>query len=175
MFKLTSLEEKVRKSLERNAEELRTQYLETSESDIRSVLRLTELELDCNQYVRLTDDCFESIRRICLVRIRMSPDDIAKNFGVEVVHINYVGVLIPIEGIFLSSATRDKLHYDSCIQGKKGVKYDTSFLPDEIVDSYEFRLAIPAFSGLFVPKKCSLTDSMSSVKCLEYVDVSEGM
>lgn len=178
MRELTLQEKKVKESLEENSKRLHSQLLlEESESDImlKAISSLTDLELECSQYLRLTCDSFEDIRKVCLVRIRMSPGDIEKNFKVKVVNVYGTGMFIPIEGIFLSSETRARTHYDDYCKGKKGARFDVSFLPEEVVRTHEFRLSIPAAGGLFIPKKCSLIDWIDSTKCLKYLDASEGL
>lgn len=171
---LTLEEQNSKRYLEENAETLRSQLVLGEGNPDIMLLAMTSLMdalLECEQYRVLTEDCFEDISKICLVRIRMSAQEVARKFQVKVVNVYGTGMFIPIEGIFLSSETRQRTHYDEFCKGKKGSRFDISFLPEDVTKTHEFRLTISAFNGLFVPKKCEMVEWINSTRCLKYLDI----
>lgn len=171
---LTLEEQNSKRYLEENAETLRSQLVLGEGNPDIMLLAMTSLMdalLECEQYRVLTEDCFEDISKICLVRIRMSAQEVARKFQAKVVNVYGTGMFIPIEGIFLSSETRQKTYYDASCRGRKDVSFDVSFLPEDVIRTHEFRLSIPALDGLFIPKKCEMVEWINSTKCLKYLDI----
>lgn len=113
----------------------------------------------------------EDVSRVVKIRIKLPRKNIEKMFGVKTYSIYGVGLYTVLEGICLSSSTRNRINYDTFT--KKGVKFDLSSIPEDIVESHEFRLTVPAGrSGLFVPKKSELTSWLAGTWSLEYFNLN---
>lgn len=138
---------------------------------LESLSQLIEKSVELGQYKRPALD-FEETTRIVKIRIRMPRQLIERNFGLETISMYGVGLFAPVEGLLVSDWMRKKMNYDECIQGKKGAYFDLSRVPEDLQKKYEFRLAVPALGGLFVPKRCDMTQGwMTRISQLQYFDI----
>lgn len=175
-----SLEDsKIKNSLEEYASSLRSRLeKEEIENDgkvdpiLRSMIELMDLAVECDQCKRVYDNTYEDVTKVLKVRINLSRKEIEQILNIKPVSVYGIGLFVPVEGIMLNSSFRKSSGYDDCCSNKKGAFYDTSSIPDEVLKSHEFRLSIPAIGGLFVPKKCSLMNWISSHRALQFFDLT---
>lgn len=153
-------------------EEYWKEWLSTTEESedpiTKSLHQVIEVAVDCKQYERPNDE-FEDVKRVVKFRIPLARDVIHQIFGIKTYSIYGVGLYTVMEGLLLSEGTRSDMNYDTC--HKKGVYLDLSSIPEEVVKTHEFRLAVPAFQGLFVPKKTRVTDWIRGTYGLQYFDM----
>lgn len=136
-----------------------------------SLSELLDASLAYDQYKKPSED-FEETTRIVKLRIRMPRQSIENCFGLKTISMYGVGLFAPVEGLLVSEWIRRKTNYDDCVQGKKGANFDLSRVPEEYQRNYEFRLAVPAMGGLFVPKKCDMTQGwISRTSQIQYFDI----
>lgn len=155
--------------------EMKLKVLEAEKSDgfvdptMKSIVDLTEKAIQIHQYER-PHGYFEKASRLVRVRINTPRSVLDKYFGLETIGVYGIGLYVVLEGIVFSESFRDDSNYDRT--SKRGVVYDLSKVPDDIKEEYNFGLSIPAFEGLFVPKKCPLTEMISRSSQLQFFDMS---
>lgn len=155
--------------------EMKVQVKEMEDSDgysdptMTSLVELMELAVSLKQYSRPTRQ-FNPVSKILKIRINTPRSVIEKIFGLKTVGVYGVGLYAVVDGLLLSRSFRTSSNFDSI--GKKGVKYDLSSIPEDIKESYEFGLSIPAFDGIFVPKKSVLTSWITRSSQLQFFDIS---
>lgn len=134
-----------------------------------SLYEVVKAAYENGQHLHIRDE-LKDVNRVVKVRIKLPRENIEKMFGVKTYSIYGVGLYTVLEGLCLSPSTRNRINYDTFM--KKGVKFDLSSIPQEIVDTHEFRLTIPAGkSGLFVPKKSELTSWIAGTWGIQYFDL----
>lgn len=104
------------------------------------------------------------------MRINSPRSVVEKVFGLKTVSVYGVGLYVVVDGILLSGSFRSSSNYDRL--GKKGILFDLSSIPENIKEEYEFGLSIPAFDGIFVPRKSVLTSWISRSSQLQFFDIS---
>lgn len=133
----------------------------------RSVYDLMKVAIENEQY-QIAEEFLE-VKRVVKFRISMPRCAMKQTLGIDTWSIYGLGLFTVVEGIFISSSSRQKSGYDTV--GSKRF-FDLSFVPEDIREKYEFSLATPALGGLFVPKKSNLTRWMSRVNQIQYFDLS---
>lgn len=142
-----------------------------SDPVLKSLSDLMDLAIECNQHEMKFDDDYEDKPKVCLIRIRMSKKEIERNFGIKPVSVYGMGLFLPIEGITLGPSTRNLSKYDESLVSRR-VMFNLSSIPEDIIKTHEFRLAIPAGRGLFIPKKSPITGWINSTKCIKFLDLN---
>lgn len=137
---------------------------------LRNLYELTELAVSHEQYCKPVED-YEPVTRVAKIRIQMPRKSIEDCFHIKTVSLYGVGLYAPVEGLLVPEHIRRRTNYDMVMAGKKNAVFDLSFIPQELQQEYEFRLAVPALNGLFVPKRCEMTGYMRSHKQIQYFDI----
>lgn len=136
---------------------------------LKNLSELIDLAVSLDQYKTASGE-FNEVTRVLKLRINMPRKMIEKCFNLKTIGLYGVGLFAPVEGLLLSEGFRKKSGYDTCTK-KRGF-YDLSSVPEDIRNSYEFRLSIPANGGLFVPKKSDLTSWISRAGQLQFFDLT---
>lgn len=141
----------------------------------RSYTELMEEAVHLEQYKKCSDT-YEKVTRLIRIRIDLARPLIEQYFKLRTISLYGIGLYTPLEGLILSESFRVSSKYDESLIPLKGSPaFDISAIPKDIQDEYEFRLAIPAMQGLFVPKKSRMTqDWIGTAKQLEYLDIMLG-
>lgn len=139
------------------------------DSTLSSIVELVELAVSLKQYER-PYDLYSKTKRIVRLRMDISKSTIEKDWGMQAVGVYGIGLYVVVDGLLLSGAFRDKSNFD--YTHRKGVRYDLSDIPEELQKEYEFGLSIPAFEGIFVPKKSLLTSYAYRSGQLQFFDLS---
>lgn len=153
--------------------EMESQGKESKSVDpiLSSLVSLMDLAIECSQFQRSFSQ-FEDVTRVLKVRVKMSRKEIERYLDAKPVSVYGVGLYFPVEGLLLDSKFREDSRYDESLLGRKGVKFDISSIPESIRRTHEFRLAVPAMNGLFVPRKSKLMNEVRSSKSLQFFDIS---
>lgn len=137
---------------------------------VRDLSSLIEKCVECEQWRRADNEYFDPTVRVLRVRTNMSRKVIEKVFEVVTIPVKNVGLFIPIEGLISSYKFRIESGYDDSF--KRRGNYNLDLVPDDLRRDYAFRLSIPAMDGLFIPKNTKLVDTISSVKQIQFLDVT---
>ena len=144
----------------------------TLDPTLRALSELIDLSIELGQYIR-PEDQFKKSTCVMKVRLNLPKNMIEKCFDIKTVSFYGVGLFAPVEGLLCDSTFRRDSNYDESRSGRKHAPYfDLSSVPQELQDEYEFRIAVPAMGGLFVPKKCDMTSYISTTRQLEFFDLT---
>lgn len=112
---------------------------------------------------------FEDVTRLLRVRIDFSQKELKCCFGIDTYNLYGEGLYLPIEGILISSGTRDAINYDNAVS--KGARLKLECIPDEVIETHKWGCSVPALDGLFVPKKTRIMEYIYSARALQYLDL----
>lgn len=133
-----------------------------------SYSKLMEYAVRLKQYKPCTTD-YEKVTKLVKLKYKINVDLLRRIFNVDSINVYGEGNFVPLEGVMTSKDVRNSSNYDS--SGKYSY-YSTTAFPDWVVNEYKCGLAIPAFDGLFIPKRCALIDRLSTIKQLEFFDIT---
>lgn len=167
--------DKIEEYWKERLDQMKVQVMEMEDSEgysdptLSSLVELMELAISLKQYDS-PRGTYEPVSRLVRIRINVPRSVVEKVFGLQTVGVYGIGLYAVVDGLLLSSTFRNKSNFDRL--GKKGISYDLSEIPDSIKKEYEFGLSVPAFDGIFVPKKSVLTSWISRSSQLQYFDIS---
>lgn len=143
---------------------------EIIESDTlsESLKELIDAANGINQ-MSIPDNEFEDTTKIVKVRFKLSRKSVEKMFNIKTYSVYKVGLFIPLEGLILSPLTRRAMNYDG--YAKLHAKFNLDCIPEDVLNSHEFRLTIPAGCNLFVPKKSEVTQWISSIHNIQFLEL----
>lgn len=154
---------------EMNEDEADKEIVKTNRM-IKDLHELMQACYDNDQYVIPRDE-YEDVSRLVRIRTKRSKKEMDSiKLDVPTYYVYGMGMYALMEGIILSSSTRKTLNYDNC--HKKGRVYNINCIREDIRESHDFRLAIPCYGGLFVPKKSVITEMLRGTFDLNFFEVS---
>ena len=144
---------------------------ESPDKILKMLIDLVDLIVECEQYSQNFYDDLTEVKKICLIKVRMSKVEVESLFKVKPLSIyGTAGLFVPLRGLFIGPELRKQTAYDESLEAKGKQSFNVDIFAEELQEVYDFRLTTPAYRGLFIPRRTGLTSLINSAKNIEFFD-----